>query len=84
MQLAQDLRDEDRPPTAAEQEAFEKGYAYLDDGHGLPTAWRPLDTSGFRPIQTWLSLADPGPGHLGDCVPTWGRTRTAHRGKGRR
>ncbi|UQA58372.1 hypothetical protein [Polyangium aurulentum] len=61
---AEALRDGKRGATIGEKTAFEVGYALLDGGAQLPRAWQSLGVSGFRGIQTWLSLADPGPGHL--------------------
>lgn len=47
-----------------ERIALAAGYHVLESGAAIPPAFRPIGTSGFRPHQTCLSLADPGDGHM--------------------
>ncbi|MEN2786187.1 hypothetical protein ABC969_07095 [Sphingomonas qilianensis] len=56
-------RDAGRAPSGVEQTARAAAYQALEVGHTMPSAFRPIATSGFRKWQTSLSLADPGEGH---------------------
>jgi hypothetical protein len=62
--LMEDLRDAQRAPTNDESVAIAFAYDLLRQGVSLPTAYQSLGVSGFRQIQTYLSLADPGDGHI--------------------
>ncbi len=52
-----------RAMTASEHAALDVADWRLRSGAPLRTPFACLGTSGFRAIQTWLSLADPGPDH---------------------
>ncbi|KAL3866240.1 hypothetical protein ACJMK2_043555 [Sinanodonta woodiana] len=64
--LAQALRDENRQPTSIEYLAFQFAYYALSNGESLTHEHaRCLGTPGFRPhTQTYMSLTDPGEGHV--------------------
>ena len=62
--LLEDLRDAGRPPTNDESVAIALAYDLLRQGIALPSAYQSIGVSGFRAIQTHLSLADPGDGHI--------------------
>ncbi|KAL3866245.1 hypothetical protein ACJMK2_043560 [Sinanodonta woodiana] len=64
--LAQTLRDEGRQPTSVEYLAFQFAYYHLSNGESLTHEHaRCLGTPGFRPhTQTYMSLTDPGEGHV--------------------
>ncbi len=62
--LMEDLRAAQRSPTNDESVAIALAYDLLRQGVSLPTAYQSLGVSGFRDIQTHLSLADPGDGHI--------------------
>ncbi len=57
-------RDAKRKMTTSEQAALDVGDWRMRSGAPLRTPFACLGTSGFREIQTWLSLADPGPDHV--------------------
>jgi hypothetical protein len=58
-----------RPMIASEQAALDVADWKLRAARPLRTYFACLGTSGFREIQTWLSLADPGPDHV--RITTW-------------
>ncbi|KAL5005514.1 hypothetical protein ScPMuIL_018970 [Solemya velum] len=64
--LAQVLRDQGRQPTSIEFLSFHLAYYNLLHGHAMRHEHaRCLGTPGFRPdTQTYMSLTDPGDGHL--------------------
>ncbi|KAK3599357.1 hypothetical protein CHS0354_009857 [Potamilus streckersoni] len=64
--LAQALRDEYRQPTSIEYLAFQFAYYSLSNGESLTHEHaRCLGTPGFRShTQTYMSLTDPGEGHV--------------------
>jgi hypothetical protein len=62
--LMEDLRDRRRSPTEDESIAILVAYELLSRGVPIPSAYQSLGVSGFRDIQTYLSLADPGDGHI--------------------
>lgn len=64
--LAQVLRDQNRQPTTIEFLSFHLAYYNLLHGHTMQNEHaRCLGTPGFRPdTQTYMSLTDPGDGHL--------------------
>ncbi|MBF8284821.1 MAG: hypothetical protein HW378_3736 [Anaerolineales bacterium] len=62
--LLEDLRDAKRSPTNDESVAIALAYDLLRQGIVIPSAYQSLGVSGFRDIQTYLSLADPGDGHI--------------------
>ncbi|KAL3866241.1 hypothetical protein ACJMK2_043556 [Sinanodonta woodiana] len=64
--LAQALRDESRQPTSIEYLAFQFAYYSLSNGESLAHEHaRCIGTPGFRPhTQTYMSLTDPGEGHV--------------------
>jgi hypothetical protein len=53
-----------RAMTASEQAALDVADWRLRSGAPLHTGFACLGTSGFRAVQTWVSLADPGPDHV--------------------
>ena len=53
-----------RALTASEEAALDVADWRLRAGEPLRTSFACLGTSGFRSVQTWLSLADPGPDHV--------------------
>ncbi len=57
-------RTERRKMTASEHAALDVADWRMRSGVPLRTPFACLGTSGFREIQTWLSLADPGPDHV--------------------
>ncbi|KZT24933.1 hypothetical protein NEOLEDRAFT_1134133 [Neolentinus lepideus HHB14362 ss-1] len=66
MKLAQALRDEQKEPSYLDFVGFHFGYHRLSKGEPLPASEaRFLGTIGFRKdAQTYLSLTDPGDGHV--------------------
>ncbi|KAK7682143.1 hypothetical protein QCA50_014730 [Cerrena zonata] len=66
VKLAQNLRDDQKDPSFLDFVAFHFGYLLLSQGENLPTQdIRFLGTPGFRKdFQTYLSLTDPGDGHI--------------------
>jgi uncharacterized protein (UPF0264 family) len=58
------LREAGHAPDRDEVTALRAAYRLIERGVQLPTAYQSLGTSGFRPVQTCLSLADPGEGHI--------------------
>lgn len=64
--LSQALRNESRQPSLFEYLAFQIAYYNIAHGHqGRHTTARCLGTPGFRPYtQTYMSLTDPGDGHV--------------------
>lgn len=80
MRLLTELREGRRSPNRDEIAAIQTAYSLLDRGIHLPTAYQSLGTSGFRGIQTYLSVADPGDGHINvTCLdPTLLRGTAVH------
>ncbi len=62
--LMEDLRADRREPTNDESVAMSLAYELLSRGATVPSAYQSIGVSGFRDIQTNLSLADPGEGHI--------------------
>jgi hypothetical protein len=62
--LLEDLRERGRAPTNDESVAIALAYELLGQGVAVSSAYQSLGISGFRDIQTYLSLADPGEGHI--------------------
>jgi hypothetical protein len=62
--LLEDLRERQRAPTNDESVAVALAYELLEQGVPVPSAYQSLGIAGFRDIQTYLSLADPGEGHI--------------------
>jgi hypothetical protein len=62
--LFSESRDTDRKLTAPEHAALDVADWRMRSGAPLRTPFACIGTSGFRVIQTWLSLADPGPDHV--------------------
>jgi hypothetical protein len=58
-----------RTLTASEEAALDVADWRLRSAEPLRTPFACLGTSGFRSVQTWLSLADPGPDHV--RVTSW-------------
>ena len=61
--LAATLREDLQSPSRGELSSFDSAYSLLAGGARLATAYQSLGVSGFRPHQTYLSLAVPGPRH---------------------
>ena len=57
-------RAQGRKMTTSEHAALDVADWQLRSGVPLRTAFACIGTSGFRGVQTWLSLADPGPDHV--------------------
>jgi hypothetical protein len=64
MRLLHEIRESRRLPNRDETAAIQAAFRLLDRGVQIPTAYQSLGTSGFRHIQTYLSVADPGDGHI--------------------
>ena len=62
--LFAEARASRRIMNASEQAALDVADWRLRSGAPMRTPFACLGTSGFRTIQTWLSLADPGPDHV--------------------
>ncbi|CAM2069517.1 hypothetical protein SCOR_29360 [Sulfidibacter corallicola] len=62
------LRARTLHPTSDEVTAIRTAYALIEKGVPVPSAYQSLGTSGFRAVQTFLSIADPGEGHLNVTV----------------
>ena len=58
------VRREGRSFTQDEHSAVLAAYRLLDKGVQVPTAYRGIGVSGFRDDQTFLSVANPGDGHI--------------------
>jgi hypothetical protein len=63
-ELLHEVREADRPPTAAESAIVQAAYEVLARGVAVAAPYRPLGVPGFKPTQTLLMLTDPGEGHL--------------------
>lgn len=59
-----EARSTTRLLTASEEAALDVADWRMRGGEPLRTPFACIGTSGFRAIQTWLSLADPGPDHV--------------------
>jgi hypothetical protein len=64
LELFSSARAAKRPMPGSEQAALDVADWRLRAGAQLKTSFACLGTSGFRAIQTWLALADPGPDHV--------------------
>ena len=62
--LFSEARDTDRKLSSSEHAALDVADWRMRSGAPLRTPFACIGTSGFRVIQTWLSLADPGPDHV--------------------
>lgn len=62
--LFSEARDTDRKLASSEHAALDVADWRMRSGAPLRTPFACIGTSGFRVIQTWLSLADPGPDHV--------------------
>lgn len=62
--LLEELREQQRPATNDESVAISLAYDLLGRCGTVPSAYQSLGISGFREIQTYLSIADPGEGHI--------------------
>lgn len=58
------LRSEKRLPTKDEYFAFQVAKFYLNRDASIDYPYQDWGTSGFRKIQTWMSITDPGLGHI--------------------
>ncbi|THV40220.1 zinc-binding dehydrogenase [Glycomyces buryatensis] len=59
-----DAREHGHRPTADETLAVYLAYTLINDGDRLPIPAKPWGSPGFRDIQTYMSVTDPGEGHL--------------------
>lgn len=64
MQMCRDYRKAKRVPKGVDRLALEKAYQLLDEGVRMPRNYQWIRTDDLRPLQTYLSFADPGDGHL--------------------
>lgn len=62
--LFAEARAQKRTMTTSEQAALDVADWRLRAASPLRTRFACIGTSGFRDVQTWLSLADPGPDHV--------------------
>jgi hypothetical protein len=74
--LLEALRRERRKPSRTEFLAIRVAYQLLEEGKRLVYPYRPWGNSGFRNVQTYMSITDPGEGHL------FGTTQTLDRMNG--
>jgi hypothetical protein len=58
------LRVEDRPPTQAEFIAIHVAKHFVKNGERVDYPYAHSGTSGFRQHQSWMSITDPGIGHI--------------------
>jgi hypothetical protein len=58
------LRSENRQPTQDELIAIQVATQLVQDGKHIDFHYRHWETSGFRDIQTYMSITDPGEGHI--------------------
>lgn len=66
--LIEVLRHQQRNPTFAEYMGIQTAYDLLRQGATLSHPYRIWGNSGFRDIQTYMSVTDPGEGHIfGTC-----------------
>lgn len=63
-ELINQYRDNKLVPTLEELTLIHSSYFIAINGERLPDDYMDLGTSGFRSIQTHLSIADPGDGHI--------------------
>ncbi|UOQ50305.1 hypothetical protein MUN88_09710 [Gracilibacillus caseinilyticus] len=63
-QLITDLRKASRLPSYEERLAIRLAYVLLEKGHRPDGAIIPWGNTGFRDVQTYASITDPGIGHL--------------------
>ena len=66
-----EARAQGRPMSTSEHAALDVADWRLRSGTPLRTPFACVGTSGFRDVQTWLSLADPGPDHV--RITAWDR-----------
>jgi hypothetical protein len=57
-------RDSGAAPTADEKLAVRLAYTAINDGEQLRLPAKPWGSPGFRDVQTYMSVTDPGEGHL--------------------
>ncbi|MFD2655598.1 hypothetical protein [Gracilibacillus thailandensis] len=62
--LITEIRRENRLPSFDERFAIRLAYVLLEKGHRFDGAIIPWGNSGFRDVQTYASITDPGIGHL--------------------
>lgn len=74
--LLETLRHKQQKPSYTEFLAIRVAYQLLEEGKRLVYPYRPWGNSGFRNVQTYASITDPGEGHL------FGTTKTLERMKG--
>ena len=65
MTAIHDARERRQPLTAAQRKLIAEADELVEVGTPIAPVWKPICCSGFRAHQTNLSLADPGPGHIG-------------------
>ncbi|QYO68361.1 hypothetical protein [Leptolyngbya sp. 7M] len=74
--LLETLRHNQQKPSYTEFLAIRVAYQLLEEGKRLVYPYCPWGNSGFRSVQTYMSITDPGEGHL------FGTTKTLERMKG--
>lgn len=62
------LRAENRPPTQAEFMAIQVAKHFVKNGERVDYPYAHWGTSGFREHQSWMSITDPGIGHIQGTV----------------
>jgi hypothetical protein len=62
--LIDDLRREKRKPTRREKLAIHTAHEALANGSRLHLPYKPLPIPGFGDTQTYMSVTDPGEGHI--------------------
>ena len=74
--LLETLRRDRQKPSLSEYLVIRIAYQLLEEGKRLVYPYRPWGNSGFRSVQTYMSITDPGEGHL------FGTTKTLERMNG--
>jgi hypothetical protein len=65
---ARERRHTGQHPSLTQLLAEQVAYTLLSRGHHIPGGYRTWGTSGFRAHQTYMSVTDPGIGHLDGTV----------------
>ena len=64
MRVHELLRSEKRLPTKEEFLAIQAAKFLVEKGSNIDYPYQDWGTSGFRKTQTWMSITDPGEGHI--------------------
>jgi hypothetical protein len=68
MQMCREYRSQRRAFSPEDELALERAYRLLDQGVRMPRNYQSIRTDDHRPVQTYLSFADSGEGHLAVTV----------------